>query len=115
MSTATLPEGFADLLPFTDWCLASETERNIHRHTVGMPRILAFRDAILPRVDDIVAYLERNRLEDMPESDLPLMHMLLSLAEIAPAIEFYNQPAVIDGYDSRRFAAEENFVLRPAL
>ena len=44
---------------------------------------------------------------------MTLMYLLLSLAEIAPAIEFYNQPAVIDGYESARFRADESFVMRP--
>jgi hypothetical protein len=31
------------------------------------------------------------------------MNLALALAEVAPAIEFYKQPAVIDGYDPTRF------------
>lgn len=111
----TLPADFADLQPFAGWCLGTETERNARRLVVGMDEIVAFKDAILPRVDAIVAHLDRHPLDQMPADDLPLMHLLLSLAEIAPAIEFYHQPTVIDGYDSRRFVAEEGFVLRPAL
>lgn len=111
----TLPVAFADLQPFVAWCLATETERNARRLDVGMDAIVAFKDAMLPRVQDIVAHLDRNPLDRMTAEDLPLMHLLLSLAEIAPAIEFYRQPTVIDGYDSRRFAADEDFVLRPAL
>ena len=32
-----------------------------------------------------------------------------------PAVEFYQQPAVIDGYDPRRFIANESFALRPSV
>ncbi|WP_322102268.1 hypothetical protein [Paraburkholderia sp. J41] len=112
----TLPAGFESLAPFVPtWALATETERNAQRHAVGMEAILAFRDAILPQVDDVVGYLNGHALatlDEHPEA-MTLMYLLLSLAEIAPAIEFYNQPAVIDGYDSARFRADESFVMRP--
>jgi hypothetical protein len=32
-----------------------------------------------------------------------LFLLSLSLAEVAPAIENFNQPSVIDGYDFKRF------------
>jgi hypothetical protein len=70
---------------------------------------------MLGRVDEIVTYLNGFPLDGMPSSAANLYHMLLSLAEVAPAIEFYGQPTVVDGFDSRRFAAEEDFVLRPRL
>ncbi|CAE6784143.1 hypothetical protein R69927_04081 [Paraburkholderia domus] len=111
-----LPEGFESLAPFVHvWALETETERNTQRHTVGMDAILAFRDAILPQVDDVVAYLNQyalGTLDEHPEA-MTMMYLLLSLAEIAPAIEFYNQPSVIDGYESSRFRADESFVMRP--
>ncbi|MDH6146176.1 MULTISPECIES: hypothetical protein [Paraburkholderia] len=112
----TLPAGFESLAPFVDiWALETETARNVQRHAVGMEAILAFRDAFLPQVDDVVAYLNGYALatlDEHPEA-MTLMYLLLSLAEIAPAIEFYNQPAVIDGYESARFRADETFVMRP--
>ncbi|MGF6439521.1 hypothetical protein [Paraburkholderia youngii] len=112
----TLPAGFESLAPFVEsWALDTETARNAQRHAVGMEAILAFRDAILPQVDDVVAYLNGFALATLDEHPdaMTLMYLLLSLAEIAPAIEFYNQPAVIDGYESARFRADESFVMRP--
>ncbi|MGF6265813.1 hypothetical protein OKW49_006806 [Paraburkholderia youngii] len=112
----TLPAGFESLAPFVDsWALGTETARNAQRHALGMEAILAFRDAILPQVDEVVAYLNGFPLATLDEHPdaMTLMYLLLSLAEIAPAIEFYNQPAVIDGYESARFRADESFVMRP--
>jgi hypothetical protein len=109
-----LPAPFAHLQPFAAWSLATETERNIRRHAVSMDEIVAFADAMLADVDAIVKYLDGFG-ESMPDEALSLMQMLMSLAEVAPAIEFYQQQAVIDGYDPRRFVADENFVLKPAL
>jgi hypothetical protein len=113
---ATLPPQFAVLQPYVAlWALATETERNTQRHTVGMNAIRAFADAILPEVEPIVAYLNGYSIDALPDDAKALMQMLLSLAEVAPAIEFYKQPEVIDGYEPRRFAANETFVMRPVL
>ncbi|SOE61816.1 hypothetical protein SAMN05414139_01988 [Burkholderia sp. D7] len=115
-TSATLPEEFADLQPFVErWALVTETERNTRRHAVGMDAILVFKDAMLPRVDTVVQWLDQFPLNALPDAAKPLMYLLLSFAEIAPAVEFYKQPAVIDGYDPRRFVADETFTMRPAL
>jgi len=113
---ATLPDAFADLQPFVErWALATETERNTQRHAVGMDAILAFKDAMLPRVDAVVQWLDAFALNALPDAEKPLMYLLLSFAEVAPAVEFYKQPAVIDGYEPRRFVADETFTMRPAI
>ena len=112
----TLPDAFADLQPFVErWALATETERNTQRHAVGMDAILAFKDAMLPRVDAVVKWLDTFALSALPDAAKPLMYLLLSFAEVAPAVEFYKQPAVIDGYDPRRFVADETFTMRPTI
>ncbi|QCP49598.1 hypothetical protein FAZ95_10705 [Trinickia violacea] len=113
---AVLPEPFAALRPFVSvWALPTETERNIRRHQTPMADIVAFSDAMLAHVDAIVSHLNALDVNALPAEATALMQLLLSLAEIAPVIEFYRQPAVVDGYDPRRFAADETFVLRPAL
>ena len=70
---------------------------------------------MLPKVDEIVVWLNQYELASLPEEAKTLMYLLLSFAEIAPAVEFYQQPAVIDGYDPRRFVADETFTMRPAI
>lgn len=113
---AALPAAFDELSRFVElWSLSTETERTTQRHTVGMDAIVEFKDAMLPRVDDIVAWLNQYELAHLPEDARSLMYMLLSFAEIAPAVEFYQQPAVIDGYDPRRFIADETFSMRPPI
>lgn len=110
-----LPEQFAQLKPFIAWSLATETERNIKRHESSMEEIEAFANAMLENVDAVVAHLNAFDVNALPHEERSLFCMLLSLAEVAPAIEFYQQQAVVDGYDPRRFPAEEDFVMRPAL
>ncbi|OAJ54809.1 hypothetical protein A6V36_08150 [Paraburkholderia ginsengiterrae] len=115
-SPAPLPAAFDELSRFVDtWALPTETGRMTQRHTVGMAAIVEFKDAMLARVDDIVAWLNQFELHRLPEDAKTLMYLLLSLAEVAPAVEFYQQPFVIDGYDPFRFVADETFSMRPAI
>ncbi|CAN5578095.1 hypothetical protein BH09PSE5_BH09PSE5_20410 [soil metagenome] len=113
--TNTLPDQFAQLMPFIGWSLATETERNKRRNSSDMDDILAFAQAMLADVDAVVAHLDPIPLEALPPAEKRLMYMLLSLAEVAPAVEAYRQPGVIDGYDPARFVAENNFVMRPKI
>jgi len=110
-----LPAAFTHLDPFISWSLPLETERNIKRHASTMDEIRTFADTMLENVDQVVEHLNQFDVNVLPHEELTLMHMLLSLAEVAPAIEFYQQQAVVDGYDPRRFEADENFVMRPAV
>lgn len=109
-----LPSQFADLqayVPF--WAKDSETARNIQRHAASMKDIVAFKDAVLGRFDELLAYLNQRDVNALDEADAVLLQLLLSLAEIAPCVESYGQPEVVDGFDPRRFNAMEDFTLKP--
>lgn len=111
-----LPDEFADLKPWSEWCLKTETERNHHRVDQSFERISAFAEAILPRLGDICHYIDDNLSTDEGDATHNLYYMLLSLAEVAPAIESYDpEVEVVDGYDTKRFIADENHRLRPAI
>ena len=114
-SELLLPEPFARLMPFIGWSLATETERNTLRNASDMAELDAFAQAMLLDVDAIVAHLDAYPVDSMPQPEKRLMYMLLSLAEVAPAVEAYKQPGVIDGYDPSRFIADNDFVMRPKI
>ena len=98
-----LPEQFQDLAPFLEWALATEPERSAKRQASPLEEINAFYQAIFPRMKDILPFLERFTPENAPDDVQRLFHLTLSLAEIAPAVENYGQPSVVDGYDVTRF------------
>ena len=110
-----LPRQFTSLSPYLGWALPTETERMLKRVDSTQEEIEEFRDAMMAVLDDVVNYLNGCWPDRMSLSDSLLYNLLLSLAEIAPAIEFYRQPNVIDGFDPRRFLPVESFVLRPPL
>lgn len=103
MSNGQLPARFADLEPFADWALSDEVSRGRRRASSPMADIQAFYDALLPRMEEVLGYLNAQPLNELPPEAGRLMNMVLSLAEIGPAVEFYGEPAVIDGFPTERF------------
>jgi Protein of unknown function (DUF4065) len=81
---------------------------NAQRLASTMAELRSFYDAILPRIDAILAYLNDFRLDRLPAEAQALLHLSLSLAEVAPAVELFGQPEVPDGYDSRRITVVEH-------
>jgi len=70
-----------------------------------MEEIQAFYDAILPRMEAVIAYLNQFPLDAMPADAQRLLSLTFSLAEISTAVELFKQPSVVDGYDASRFVA----------
>jgi len=114
MTTAiSLPQGFEDLEQFSGWALPTETARNEKRLASTQADIEAFAHTMLPRLEAICAHLNGYELASLPPGPQALLLMMLSVAEVSLAVESYHSPTVPDGYDSRRFRAQEDFVLRP--
>ena len=103
MSNRQLPAQFPDLEPFAGWALSDEVSRGRKRSSSAMQEIQAFYDAMLPRMEDVLGYLNAHPLNELPREAERLMNMVLSLAEIGPAVEFYGEPSVIDGFPTERF------------
>lgn len=108
-----LPKDFETLEPVSEWSLRTETERIRHRQVSSFAEIARFRDAVLPELPHIFEYLNAKEFKTLSWRDENLLFLTLALAEIAPAVEFYRQPAVIEGFDALRFLPVENFCLRP--
>ena len=103
MAERELPAAFAGLESFIDWALATERERTARRQTIGMAAIKAFYDAMVARLDEILNYLNDFPQESARDDVRRLFFMTLSLAEVAPAVENFGQPGVVDGYEYTRF------------
>ena len=68
MADALLPPGFADLEPFAKtWCLAGEPERYAKRLASTMDEMQTFYDAVFPRAEEAIAYLDKLPLHDLPD------------------------------------------------
>ncbi len=105
MPEARLPEQFKDLEQWMAWSLETEGERSDHRQASAMEDITAFYEAMLARMEEVLSYLEQFTLDELPDDAKRLFYLTLSLAEVAPAVEQFGQPSVVDGYDIKRFVA----------
>jgi hypothetical protein len=106
----TLPIDFADLEPFTDWSLESESERYAKRLSSTMDELLAFYDAAFPRLADAMAYLDQFDLQALPEDATRLLWLCYSLVNASFPVEVWRQPRVPDSG-----AASMDMLIEPAV
>jgi hypothetical protein len=107
---ATLPGEFADLEPFSDWCLEFERERYAKRLTSSMAEMQAFYDAAFPRLEAAMEYLDRYPFDALPEDASRLLWLCYSLVNVSFPIEVWRQPRVPDSG-----AAKFDQVVEPAV
>ena len=101
---APLPAGFEPLEPFIDrWVLPDSRSRSETRRATSFDDIKHFYDAALPLAPEALKVLAAFRLEDLPPAEERLLKLMLALAEVGPAVEWYGQPDVIDGFPADRF------------
>jgi len=97
MADAPLPAEFADLERFVeDWCLDSEPERYAKRLASTMDEIQEFYDALMPRAEEAIRYLEKFPLDDLPEDAFRLLKLLYSLILMSFPVEIWRQPRIPD-------------------
>ncbi len=106
----TLPPEFSDLEPFSDWCLRTEAERYAKRLSSSMDEMQAFYDAAFPRLEDILGYLDKLELNDLPPDADHLLLLSYSLVNVSFPVEVWRQPRVPDSG-----AASMDAVIEPAV
>jgi hypothetical protein len=93
---ATLPTDFAELEPFSDWCLEFERERYAKRLGSSMAEMQAFYDAAFPRLEAAMEYLDQYPLDALPDDASHLLWLCYSLVNVSFPIEVWRQPRVPD-------------------
>ena len=97
MADARLPPQFSDLEPFAKtWCLAGEPERYARRLASTMDELQAFYDAVFPRVEEAIAYLDKLPLHELPDDARQLLYLLYSLIMVSFPVEIWRQPYIPD-------------------
>lgn len=96
-----LPKEFADLEPYArKWCLGSERERYAERLASSMAEMQQFYDAITPRAEAALTYLDRIGLDDMPDDALDLLRLLYSMIMVSFPVEVWRQPWIPDASEA---------------
>jgi hypothetical protein len=99
MPTATrqLPEPFGELEPFVaDWAGPTRAERYAMRLSKTYDELGVFYDAIAPRAEEAIAYLDGLDLADLPEDAQRLLHMLYSMILVSYSVNIFMQPRIPD-------------------
>ena len=95
MGEAQLPVEFETLEPFIGWSLAQERARTEKREASSFDEVQEFYNAIFPRLEEAVAYLDGFPIDEMPAPAERLFHMTLSLVEVSNLVERYKSRDVI--------------------
>lgn len=95
MAAQALPAPFADLAPHGAWALEREAERTAKREASTVEDVRAFYDAVFPRMEAMVAHLERFPLDALPEPERRLLWLALSVVEVSNLTERYRRREAI--------------------
>ena len=107
---ATLPAEFADLEPYSEWCLEFERERYAKRLASSMDELQALYDAAFPRLEAILEYLNPYPLDALPDDAKHLLWLCYSLVNVSFPVEVWRQARVPDSG-----AATLDVVVEPAV
>jgi hypothetical protein len=104
---ASLPQEFSELERFVDqWALPTQSERESKRRNTTPQERQDFYEAVTPRLEAIIAWLDRFPLDAMPMEARRLLLLILSLGEVAPTVELYRGSATVPySFDETRFIA----------
>jgi hypothetical protein len=92
-----LPPEFADLEPFAPrWVLTTEAERWARRHSCSMREMRELYEALFPRYEDVLAYVDRFPLDELPEPARNLLYLTLSFVMVSFPVEVWNDPRIPD-------------------
>jgi hypothetical protein len=90
-SASELPPEFACLEPFVaQWAVSSMGERHRRRLASTAADRKAFYDSMSPRLHEVMDYLNRFPLHEMPQAVATLMRLSMSLMEVSLTQEVYN-------------------------
>ena len=89
-----LPPAFAELECWAHLALPSENQRMHARLAAPMEELIAFYNAMLPRMEEAAAHLDQWPLTDLPDNAKPLLYLTLMFMEAAMSVEFFKTPDV---------------------
>ena len=92
MTNLTLPAGFTDLEPFVaDWALPTRAQRYDTRLSQPYDELIRFYDAIAPRAEEAIAYLNELDINALPDDATRLLHLLYSMILVSYAVNVFKQ------------------------
>ncbi len=106
-----LPEQFDDLSAYAAaWALPTRRQRYAARLERPYPELEEFYDAVAPRAEAAVEYLDAQDIRALTAQDTRLMHLLYSFILVSYAVNIFHQNRIPDSG-----AAFFDMVAEPAL
>jgi hypothetical protein len=97
MMGTSLPEGFSELEPYVaDWALATRKERYAARLDRPFDDLVVFYDALAPRAEEAIAYLDGLNINALPQDATRLLHLLYSFILVSYAVNVFKQNRIPD-------------------
>ena len=88
-----LPPAFAELAPFVaHWARATANERVAARSVLPLDDIRAVYDAMVPRLDEAIDYIDSIGLHTLTPEAATLTRLVLGLGQASIAIEIHGAP-----------------------
>ena len=101
-----VPEGFEPLAEFAKWNIMTADERTKERRAATEEELGAFYAGVLPHIEAVLDECDKFALGELPESHRGIFNIALSMAEIAPHIEFYKGDVGVPfSFEERRMLA----------
>lgn len=90
---------FSELSPFlAEWGLPHSAERVARRAGGSMKEIRSFHEAMLPRLEEVINYLNNFAVADIPTDDMALAYATLAMCEIDNPVR-WGEVNLSSGYD----------------
>jgi len=97
MSSNLLPARFDELEPWVaDWAKAKRDDRYAVRKSKPIEELEAFYDAIAPRAEEAIEYLNGLDFDDLPKDAERLLQLLYSMVLVSYSVNIYRQPKIPD-------------------
>jgi len=92
-----LPQAFSEIEPYVaDWALATRAERYAARRDRPFDELVAFYDAIAPRAEEAIAYLDGRDINALSDEATRLLHLLYSMILVSYAVNVFKQNRIPD-------------------
>lgn len=93
----TLPPAFEELEPWAaDWAQSTRHGRHMMRRSKTLAELEAFYDAIAPRAEEAIEYLNGFDLDALTPEQTRLLRMLYSLILVSCSVNIYKQVDIPD-------------------
>ena len=104
---AQFPPKFSDLEPYSHWALESRDARYKKRIRSSMEEIRSYYEAVRPRIEAIVDYLDARPLDALSEEERRLLQLTLAWMDASRSVEVLGTPDVRYGLAAERFTVAD--------